>query len=66
MSHAPILYLEPFSSGTRLNLYNHFDHNPKAARVNNLAAWITPEQAETRVQFPDTTAIQAYDPSAVE
>jgi hypothetical protein len=38
MSHAPILYLETFSSGTHLILYNHFDHTPKAARVNNLAA----------------------------
>ena len=38
MSHAPILYLETFSSGTHLNLYNHFDHTPKAARVNNMAA----------------------------
>ena len=36
MSHAPILYLEIFSSGMHLNLYNHFDHTPKAARVNNL------------------------------
>ena len=31
MSHAPILYLETFSSGTHLNLYNHFGHTPESS-----------------------------------